>query len=151
MVGSRSLAPHGTGREGAPIEDIPRARSWLSGAMSVDGGSKPARRLGVVLIGLLLLAVVLAVIPSVLAQGEQGGDDCFREYEQAYEERFKTRSSDAVSVSSEGWSWRPYGVRCTIGRTDGSSVQIVAHPYCGGSLLPSWLCRGVTLRPGPTR
>lgn len=79
------------------------------------------RRPWIVLLGFLLLAAVLAV-PSVVAVGERGGDDCFREFE----ERFPSRIS---SVKVEGWSWRPYGVRCTIGRDDGTTVQIVAHPY----------------------
>lgn len=74
-----------------------------------------------VVLAFLLLAV-LVVMPSVLFVGEQGGDDCEREYE----ERFPL---DLTGVNVEGWSWRPYGVRCTIYRHDGTTVQIVAHPY----------------------
>ena len=71
--------------------------------------------------GALTVAVPLLVIPPLFAGGERGGDDCAREYE----ERF----GGYRSVTVEGWSWRPYGVRCAITRQDGTTVRVVAHPY----------------------
>lgn len=69
-----------------------------------------------------MLLAVLVVMPSLLYVGERGGDDCFREYQERFP--FELTGSEV-----EGWSWRPYGVRCTIYRHDGTTVQIVAHPY----------------------
>jgi len=73
-----------------------------------------------VLLGFLLLAAVLTVAPAAFS--EKGGDRCQRKYE----ERFNTLIN---GLKVEGWSWRPYGVRCTIYRDDGTTVRFVAHPY----------------------
>ena len=86
------------------------------------GEKRTAARRFRILIALLVLAAVFTVFPAVVADSEKGGDRC----ERKYEERFPL---DLTGVNVEGWSWRPYGVRCTIRRHDGTTVQIVAHPY----------------------
>jgi hypothetical protein len=75
-----------------------------------------------ILVAFLLLAAGVTMLPAVFADSEKGGDRCQRKYE----ERFNTLIN---GLKVEGWSWRPYGVRCTIYRDDGTTVQIVAHPY----------------------
>ena len=78
--------------------------------------------MGCLLVGLLCIG---AAAPMILV-GERGGDICWHAYED--------RHGPVVGrLTSNGWSWRPYGLRCTVVRSvfvgDGRTEQIVVNPW----------------------